>query len=269
MLNLYRLKELTMFDFCHSLAKLKSLAFILPYFLFWSVFFIYIIDIAVEKIQSEQGLFIASYMMNNQELITNLFIERPATLSIFLIVSTTITPLFILLAANNQYSSDAARGAFRFILTRTTRAELYVSRFIAVTLLVFSCLFITSVWASLLAYLNGEANLQATSIFGLQTFFLLCFYSLPFITFMSAVSTFTRSAFGCLFTGLMLYVVILIIGLLLSDELGYSIYLIPSGLKAILIDINFENALTSIAALSCYTLVYFFCGWFIFKRRDM
>ena len=97
MLNLYRLKELTLFDFYHSLAKLKSLAFILPYFLFWYIFFVYVIDIAVEKIQSEQGLFIASYMMNNQELITNLFIARPATLSIYLIVSTTITPLFILL----------------------------------------------------------------------------------------------------------------------------------------------------------------------------
>lgn len=269
MLNLYRLKELTAFDFCYSLAKLKSLAFILPYFLFWYIFFVYVIDIAVEKIQSAQGLFIASYIVDNQDLITRLFVDRPATLSIYLIISTTITPLFILLAANNQYSSDATRGAFRFILTRTTRAELYLSRFIAVTLLVMTCLFITSVWASLLAYLNGEANPQAISIFGLQTFILLCFYSLPFIAFMSAVSTFTRSAFGCLFTGFMLYVVILFIGLLLSDELSYSIYLIPSGLKTILIDVNFENAMTSIAALTAYTLVYFFCGWFIFKRRDI
>ncbi len=269
MLNLYRLKELTLFDFCYSLAHLKSLAFIIPYFFFWYLIFDNVSQLAAEWIQSAQGLFVASSVLENQDLVTRMFVDRPATLSIYLLISITITPLFILLAANNQYSSDAARGAFRFILTRATRTELYLSRFIAVTLLGLICTFITSLWASIQAFLNKEDELQAIMFFGTQTFVLLSFYSLPFIAFMSTVSTLTRSAFGCLFFGMMLYVLIVTISFLLKNDISYSVYLIPSGIKPTLIDINTKNFLVSIAALSCYTLVYFTCGWFVFKRRDM
>lgn len=269
MLNLSRLKELTLFDFGYSLANLKSLAFIIPYFFFWYLIFDNVSQLAAEWIQSAQGLFIAGSVLEDQDLVTRMFVDRPATLSLYLIISTTITPLFILLAANNQYSSDAARGAFRFILTRATRTELYLSRFIAVTLLVLICTFITSLWASIQAFLNKEAELQAIMFFGSQTFILLSFYSLPFIAFMSTVSTLTRSAFGCLFFGMMLYVLIVTISFLLKDDISYSVYLIPSGIKPTLIDVNTENFLVSIATLSCYTLVYFSCGWFIFKRKDM
>ncbi len=269
MLNLHRLKELTLFDFSYSLANLKSLAFIIPYFFFWYLIFDHISQLAVDWIQSAQGLFIASSLLNDQDLVSRLFVDRPATLSLYLLISTTITPLFILLAANNQYSSDAARGAFRFILTRVTRTELYLSRFIAVTFLVLICTFITTLWASIQAYLNNEDELQAIMFFGMQTFILLSFYSLPFIAFMSTVSTLTRSAFGCLFFGMMLYVFIVTISFLLKDNISYSVYLIPSSIKPTLIDINTENFLVSIAALSCYTLVYFSLGWLVFRRRDM
>ena len=269
MLNLSRLKELTMFDFYYSLANLKSLAFIIPYFLFWYLVFDNVTQLAVEWIHSAQGLFIASYVTEDQLLIERLFVDRPATLSLYLLISTTITPLFILLAANNQYSSDANRGAFRFILTRTTRIELYLSRILAVGLLVFICLFITSTWASVQAYMNSEDEIQAIAFYGLQIFSLISFYSLPFIVFMSFISTFTRSAFGCLFAGMMLYVLLILLSFLLKDDFSYSAYFIPSGIKQTVIDINTENLLLSIATLCSYTLVYFGLGWFIFKRRDM
>lgn len=269
MLNLSRLKELTLFDFYYSLANLKSLAYIIPYFFFWYIFFAKISGLAVEQIQSAQGLFVASWALDNQDLAVKMFVDRPASLSVYLLAAISTTPLFIFLAANNQYSSDAARGAFRFILTRTTRTELYLSRFIAVTLLVLICTFITTLCASIQAAINDEAELQAILFFGLQTFTLLSFYSLPFIAFMSTISTLTRSTFGCLFFGMMMYVLILTFSLLLKEEFSYSTYLIPSGIKSILIDVNMENIFISVAALSCYTLVYFSCGWFIFKRRDM
>jgi ABC-2 type transport system permease protein len=267
--NLYRLKELTLFDFSYSLANLKSLAFTIPYFFFWYIFFEKISDLAVEKIQSAQGLFVASWALDNQELAVQMFVDRPASISIYLLVSISIMPLFILLAANNQYSSDAARGAFRFILTRATRIELYLSRFIAVAILVLSCLFITSVWASIQAVINNEAELQNIITYGFQTYMLLSFYSLPFIAFMSTVSVLTRTAFGCLFLGMMMYILILTISIFLQDDISYSVYLIPSGIKSILIDVTLENIFISVAALSCYTLIYFGCGWFIFNRRDM
>lgn len=269
MLNLTRLKELALFDFCYSLANLKSLAFIIPYFFFWYLIFNNFSQAAAEWIQSTEGLFAASYFLEDQKLVVKMFVDRSATLSLYLLISTTITPLFILLAANNQYSSDAARGSFRFILTRATRTELYLSRFIAVTLLVLICTLITSLWASVLASLNHEAELKSIMLFGFQTFVLLSFYNLPFIAFMSTVSTLTRTAFGCLFFGMMMYVMLVTFILLLKDDFSYFIYLIPSGIKSTLTNVNINNILFSIAALTCYTLIYFSCGWFIFKRRDM
>jgi ABC-2 type transport system permease protein len=267
--NLYRLKELTLFDFSYSLANLKSLAFIIPYFFFWYIFFEYISELAVKNIQSSKGILIFSWLLDNQDLVEQLFIYNPTSLSVYILVSISIMPLFIIVAANNQYSSDTTRGAFRFILTRATRAELYISRFISVTLLVLICIFITTLWASIQAFMNDEHELQTILAYGLQVYILLSFYSLPFIAFMSTVSTLTRSAFSCLFTGMMLYVLILTISLLLKDNFSYSMYSIPSQMKSTMIDINLENILISVTALSCYTLIYFGCGWFIFNRRDM
>ena len=269
MLNLYRLKELTLFNFYSSLSSLKSLAFIIPYFLFWYLVFDNVILLAVEWLQSTQGLMFVSWITQDQELALELFVDRSASLSIYLLVSITLTPLFILIAANNQYSSDMSRGAFRFLLMRATRAEIYFSRFIAVTLLVLICISITSVWASVQALLNEEDTFEAITVFGLQTFILVFIYSLPFIAFMSMVSSFARSAFGSLFLGMMSYAILVIISFWFKSDISHAISLIPSCLKSYLIDINTENILTSISALLAYTLFYFVCGWHIFKRRDI
>ncbi len=269
MLNLYRLKELTLFNFCYSLSSLKSLAFIIPYFLFWYLIFDNVILLAVEWLQSTQGLIFVSWITQDQELALELFVDRSASLSIYLLVSITLTPLFILVAANNQYSSDMTRGAFRFLLMRATRAEIYFSRFIAVTLLVLICVSITSVWASIQALLNEEDALEAITVFGLQTFIIVFVYSLPFIAFMSMISSIARSALGSLFLGMMSYVILLLISFWFNSDISQAIYLIPSGLKSYLIDIYTENILIAVAALCAYTLFYFVCGWHIFKRRDI
>lgn len=269
MLNLTRLKELALFDFYHSLASLKSLAYIIPYFFFWFIIFHYFSQNAADWLQSPEGIFTASYLLEDQELVTQMFINRSATLSLYLLISASITPLFILLAANNQYSSDASIGAFRFILTRATRTELYLSRFLSVTLLVFICTFITSLWASTLALLNNEDDISNIINYGFQTLFLLSCYNLPFIAFMSTVSTLTRSAFGCLFFGMMMYILLVTLIFICKDDVSYIIYLIPSVIKPLLTNVNIDNIINSLAALTCYTLVYFSIGWFIFKRRDM
>ena len=269
MLNLYRLKELTLFDFYYSLTSLKSLAFIIPYFFFWYLIFDNVSQLAVEWLQSTQGLFFASWLLDDQDLAMQMFVDRSASLSVYLLVSISVTPVFILLAANNQYSSDASRGAFRFILMRATRTELYLSRFIAVTLLVFICLFLTSVWASTQAILNNEDSIEAIILYGLETLTIVFFYSLPFIAFMSMVSAFARSAFSSLFLGMMTYAILLAISLWLKSDISYAVYLVPSSIKSILVDISPENIFISIAILSCYTFFYFALGWNIFRRREL
>ena len=269
MLNPYRIKELALFDFTYSLISLKSLVFIIPYFFFWYLIFNYISGQAVEWLQSAQGLMLASWLLEDQDLALQLFVDRSASLSMYLLISISVMPFFIMLAANNQYSSDASRGAFRFILTRATRSELFIARFLSVFLLIFICTFITSSWASIQAWLNDEDMLQAIALFGTETFIIVFFYSLPFIAFMSMISAFTQSAFGSLFLGVVMYVILIIVSLWLKADISYAAYLIPSSLKTILFKVNLENVLTALAALSCYTFVYFWLAWNIFKRRGI
>ncbi|MCG8378019.1 MAG: hypothetical protein MI865_00945 [Proteobacteria bacterium] len=269
MLSASRIKELTLFDFKHSLTSLKSLAYIISYFFFWYLVLANVTEHAVDWLNSVQGLFFASWLLDNQELAYQLFVNRPASLSVYMLVSLTVTPMFILLAANNQLSSDASSGAFRFILTRATRTELYISRYIAVALLVLISIFITSVWATVQAYMNKEEGLEAIVIFGIQTFIIVFIYNLPFIAFMSLISAITKTAFGSFFLGMMSYIFLLMLSLLLKDDFSYATYIIPSGIKSTLIDINPTNILISFTVLVAYTFFYYLSGWFVFKRRNI
>ncbi len=269
MLNLYRLKELTLFDFQQSLASLKSLAFIIPYFFFWLFIFDRLNEIPIENLSGAESIFFASWLLQDQDLVIQMLVDRSASLSIYLFLSLTTAPFFILLAANNQSSSDASRGAFRFILTRATRMELYLSRFISVTLLIVLCLFLTSLWASILALINEEEAIELVITYGLQSFTIIFLYSLPFIAFMSMVSAFARSAFGCLSLGMMLYVFLIALSFWLKNDIEYASYLIPSEFKSMLLNINMENIITSFTALIAYSIFYFSLGFFIFNRRDM
>ena len=269
MLNALRIKQLTLFDFYHSLTSLKGLVFIIPYFLFWYLVFDATGEHTVEVLQSAQGLMLSSWLLDDQELALQMFVDRSASLSLYLLIAVSVSPFFIMLAANNQYSSDANRGAFRFILTRTTRTELFLSRFLSVLLLILICTLITSIWALSRAYLQNEDTLLTLSLFTLETFIIIIFYSLPFIAFMSMVSAFAKSGFAALFLGMMLYVLLIIISLWLKPDISYISYLIPSAMKATLFDVSYQNIILSVLALSCYTLIYFLCGWYLFKRRDM
>ena len=80
--------------------------FVLPYFLFWYLMFDNFLLLAVEWLQSTEGIIFVSWASQDENLASELFIDRSASLSIYLLISITLAPLFILLAANNQYSSD-------------------------------------------------------------------------------------------------------------------------------------------------------------------
>ena len=269
MLNPYRLKELTLFNFCYSFSRLKSLMFVVPYFLFWYLMFDNFLLLAVEWLQSTEGIIFVSWASQDENLASELFIDRSASLSIYLLISITLAPLFILLAANNQYSSDMTSGAFRFLLMRSTRAEIYFSRFISVFLLVLICIFITSLWASAQALINDEDTIEVITVFGMQTFILVFIYCMPFIAFMSMISSFARSGLSSLFLGMLSYATLVTISFQFKSDISQAIYIIPSGVKSYLIDINTENTFILVAALFAYTLLYLVSGWYIFKSRDI
>ena len=268
-MNAGRIKELTLFDFSHSLTSLKGLVFIIPYLFFWYLVFNFISPNAIQWLQSPQGLMFASWLLRDQELVLKLFIDRSANLSMYMLIAVAFTPMFMMLAAHNAYSSDASRGAFRFILTRTTRLELFLARFLSVLILVCLCSALTLAWAVFQAYLHDEDSAYRLGLLTIQTYLLLIVYSLPFIAFMAMISASTRSGLGTLLLGAFIYISLLLFGYGLSPEIEIGKYLLPGAIKSRLFDFSMESLPLSITMLASYTLVYMTAAWFIFQRRDM
>lgn len=264
-----RIIELVMFEFVQSFTSMRSTIFIIPYFLFWYLVFANVTVDTLNWLQSGPGLFMASWLLEDQELALQLLIDRSPTLSIYLYVSVAIMPLFILFATNNQFSGDRARGAFRFVLTRCSRNELFLSRFISSLLVALTCILITSCWAAILALLNEEAGLNTLLIFAAQTWLLLAFYSMPFVAFMSMTSALTGTAIGNLFVAMMLYTFLFFLVLWFQADSHYVRFLLPSGVVKFLYNINNDNMLLVPGLLSIYALFYFVCGWIVFSRRDV
>ena len=267
--KLTRILELVLFDFRHSLTSMRSTLFIIPYFLFWYLVFNHVTVTTLNWLQSAPGLFFASWLLEDQKLALQLLVDRSPTLSIYLFISVAIMPLFVMFASNNPFSSDRTRGAFRFILTRCTRNELFLSRFLSSQLVVLSCITITMLWAATLAYFNEEAELPLLLRFSSETFLLLVFYSMPFVAFMAMTSALASTAIGNLFLAMMLYVFCFFLILWFQADSDFAVFILPSGLRTFLFDINSTNILITIVALCAYTLAYSLCGWLIFNRHDV
>ncbi len=269
MLSLNRIIELTLFDFFQSLLRLRSAFFFVPYFFFWFLIFDHVSVETVEWLQGVQGLFFASWLLENQELALQLFVDRSVTLSLFLLISIFTMPLFVMMAANNQFSSDASSGAFRFILTRATRTELFIARFLSALLLVTLCILVTSTWAFVTAWLNQDDTTLRLLSFTVETILILFFYASAFVAFMSLVSSIVNSAIASLFLAGMLYLSLAILSLWLRHDISSATFLLPSSIKPWMIDIHPRNILIACAALSAYAICYFICGWQVFNRRSL
>ncbi len=248
---------------------MRSTLFVVPYFLFWYLVFSNYSATTLEWLQSTQGLVAAAWLLKDQELALQLLVDRSPTLSLFLLISAAIMPMFILFSANNQIASDRARGAFRFILTRATRHELYLSRFLSSYLIVATCVLLATTWAFIIALANEEAELARLVMFASETLLLLVFYALPFVAFMSMTSALSRSAIGNLFVAFMLYTGLIFIVLWLHSDFNQIEYLLPSSMRTFLFDINVTNIITAISGLVVYTAIYYSAGWIIFKTRDI
>jgi len=74
--------------------------------------------------QEKQG-----QMVQMQEWVSYLLRERPALLTVVLLLQMVLVPLFVATGAFNQLAGDLQHGAVRYQLLRTTRASLFLGRF--------------------------------------------------------------------------------------------------------------------------------------------
>lgn len=267
-MNIKRVITLIGFDLRHSIFRLKGLIFLIPLALFWYSILRVLNKGGAEFLSSFEGLMLIS-KLTSLEIAQELLVLHPPILSVFLLTALTVTPLFIFLGANNQLASDASSGSFRYLLSRCTRSEIFISRFLGAYFMIamgisFACL------ASMLVSLNIDNHeLNETIIYALQSLSLVLLYTLPYVAFMTIISAIMSSALGTILMGTCIYFMTFILIIYFNNDFPSIGYLLPSVFKEDLINVASNNLAIAITGLLTITIIYLCTAWIIFRKRNI
>ena len=264
-MNFKRLVILVLFDLRHSIFKLKGLVFLIPFFCFWYWIFKLLINKGTDFLVSQESFVITYFFLRDTEIVQSLLVNNPPTLSVFLVFSVATMPFFVMLAGNNQLATDAGTCTLRFLLTRCTRIELYLSRILSAYLLIVFTFIITVVIAFFISLKYDNFSFNEILNYSWQVLLITLVYSIPFVTFMAAISAFMSSALGTLLMSAVLYISLLVLG----HYLPFEFSLLPSGLKQYLYIPGASNTTNILAGIVTYTLIYAGIGWLIFNKRNL
>ncbi|MGH7461939.1 MAG: hypothetical protein ACREMA_13065 [Longimicrobiales bacterium] len=200
-----------------------------------------------------------------------LFVGHPPLLSVFFLLALSTAPLFTILAAFDQFSSDIGSGYFRLLSMRCRRLELFAARYLAalcLLLVAHAVIGTAGLWVSI--YQDGYEFTGAVAYLG-QILLTILIYLCPFIAYMALISALTRSAIGSLVLGMIGYLLVLgaiWLGNLIVQDGAYFNYLLPSALKYRLFGMDALASIAAIAVLPLYTLAYGWAAWAVFRSRN-
>ncbi|MCK5433061.1 MAG: hypothetical protein KAI15_04095 [Gammaproteobacteria bacterium] len=267
-MNIKRVITLLGFDFFHSLLRLKGLAFLIPFALFWYITLRVLNKGGAEFLSSMEGLMLIT-KLTSLEVAQALLILHPPTLSVFLLTALTVTPLFVFLGANNQLASDAASGSFRYLLSRCTRLEVFFSRFLSAYFMIAMGIFFACLASTFISLDNDNHELNETIIYALQSLSFVLLYTLPYVAFMTIISALMSSALGTILMGACTYFMTLVLIIYLNSDIPSISYLLPSAFKDDLIGIASDNMTIAIPGLLATTTIYLSIAWIIFRKRNI
>jgi len=202
-----------------------------------------------------------------------LFVEHPATLSLYYVIAISTMPVFVLLAASNQTASDIGSKYLRFIIPRCTRMEIYIARFVGASIIVNgSYLLITIAAAILSGAIDPDTTWSSLISYGLQITLSILFYSLPFVAIMALCSASIGSASLSALTGTSVYSIITLSVSFIAfrwPDVEIAGYLVPSVTKPLHLSLNFAE-LSQAGVLSLVFVLFFAgLGWRTFSKRDI
>ena len=267
-MNWKRISILAWFDLRHSVLKLKGLVFLVPFCFFWYWILEFLMKNGGKLLSSNESILFLSWLYK-PEIAQTLLVLHPPTLSMFFIISLATVPFFAMLSGNDQLASDTGRQTFRFLLTRCTRGEIFISRFISnYLILAISATGVAIIATAISLHVDQRASTE-TIVYALHITILILIYMLPFIGFMSTVSALMSSGLGALLMGVTLYTVLLMAGSYVNYKFAADISFVPGGFKEYLFDIKHEDLQTGLVGLFGYACVYSTLGWLIFRQRNI
>jgi ABC-2 type transport system permease protein len=263
-------------DLRYTLSSARGLLFLLFFVLFWSWVFSKLVGGFAERLGTMQGSLLVSWLFDSK--VAQLFQQRPPTLAAYLVVGTTLTPLFAMLASCDQTASDLGTRRIRFLIPRVGRSEIFFARLMGATTLVTIAQVLAGVAATIIAIIvhGGEASssqIGAGGIiaYGAQVTAFMIVYSLPIVALMSVVSAAMASVGLALLVGLGGYAILgVALGLMPLEGAPATIvsFLVPSGLKPYFLQPELGPALAACAGALAYVALYVFLGWQVFRTRD-
>ncbi len=267
-MNIKRVIALLGFDFYHSLFRLKGLAFLIPFAVFWYSMLRVLNEGGSEFLSSIEGLMLIS-KLTSLEVAQVLLVLHPPILSVFLLTALTVTPLFVFLGANNQLAADASSGSFRYLLSRCTRLEIFISRFLSAYFMIAIGIIFVCLASTFISLDNDNRELNETITFALQSLSLVLLYTLPYVAFMSIISAFMSSALGTILMGTCTYFMTFILIIYWNSDYPAISYLLHSAFKDDLINIASNDLTIAISGLMAMTTIYLCVAWIIFRKRNL
>jgi Cu-processing system permease protein len=258
-------------DLRFTLSSARGLLFLVFFALFWSWIFSKLAGGWAEKLGTPEAGFLVSWLFDKE--IARLVHERPAALAAYLVVATTLTPLFAMLASCDQTATDLGTRHIRFLIPRVGRAEIFVARLLGASILMTMAQLLAGIAATIIALVvhGGDGNTGAIVGYGAQVTGMLILYSLPIVALMSLVSAAMASVGLALLVGVGGYAILALAlsWLPLNGVVGTIVsFIVPSGLKPYLLRPEIGPALAASAGALAYVALYTFLGWQVFRTRD-
>ena len=200
-------------------------------------------------------------------------VDKPALMSLFLIMMLAFIPYLCALAGFNQTAGDIGSKGLRYLTPRTERTNIFFGRLVATY--VFALAVMTIIVLAVGLYVVVKVRFYPTGdvIFWLARGWLMfAIFLLPWITFSAWISCLIPIPFLSLLVsavGLLAWVIIVLVFAARIPEAHYAVYLSPWGWKLWLLDPSPVKTLGGIAAMLGFTGLFAFLGARHFDRRDL
>lgn len=264
-----RVLSILLFDLRHSALRPRGLLFVVPFLMLWYPILRSFNQDVAAWFRGPDALVITATLFD-AAVARALFLEHPPLLSACFLVALTAAPFFVILASHDQLASDLGNGFMRLIVTRCTRLEIFIGRFLSALLLLTAAFWAIILLAAVVSLFSEPRPAGEVLLYAAQIMLTLFVYLAPLVAFMSLISAVSGTAIGALLLGLMAYA-----GALIVIWLGNSIvqgvpfaWLLPSGVKPYLFGVDPVHSSLAVTALPVYALFYGWLGWCVFRSRN-
>lgn len=199
--------------------------------------------------------------------------EKPALISLFLILLIWFLPFLVNLSSFNQTAGDIGSRGLRYLLLRTERGNVFLGRLLGTY--VFTLIVVTIVIALVGLYVIVKVDVYPAGdviAWLARGWFACALYALPWVALCAWISAGIAMPFVSLVVvevGLAFWTIFISILRGKAEELGYLAYVTPWGYKWWLLDASIGRWALGAVVMLAFTALFTMVGLRTFDRRDV